>query len=145
MRPLSTLAATMLVAVVLVAACGSSPGGGGGGGGGGEVPPGGVVWFGTGYDPASFGVVGRATGGIKAGTPVAAVARLNTAREPANVRLSVTSGSTQHNNVAFTQNAQNILYAADLSGLGLTPTTWQVNFTDPQGRIIAAGFLQILP
>jgi hypothetical protein len=145
MRALSTLAAALLILVMAVAACGDDGGGGGGGGGGGDIPPGGVVWFGTGFNPDSKALIGRATSGVKAGTPVAAVAKFNTAREPANVRLSVTSGSTAHNNVGFQANASNDVYAADLSGLGLTPTTWQVNFTDPQGRIVAAGFLQILP
>jgi hypothetical protein len=134
-----------LVTALLVVACSSAPGGGGGGG---QIPAGGTVWFGTSYDPTSLGVVGRALAPVKQGSPIVAVARLHTARNPAEVKLMVSSGSTTHNNVTIaakngTESAD--IYAADLTGLGLTATTWQVNFTDPQSRIIASGFIQIIP
>lgn len=136
-----------LVAVLVLAGC-SSPGGGGNGGGGGELPPGGIVWFGSGYDPESLGVTGRYAASTTAGSPLVAVARFHNPRNPADVRLSVSAGSTNHANVPITATNSPeaaTLWVADLSGLSLGASTWQVSFTDPQSRIIASGFIQITP
>jgi hypothetical protein len=137
-----------LVAVLMLGACSSPSGGGGGGGGDAVLPPGGVVWFGSAYEQGSLGITGRHTSSVKAGTPIVAVARFHNPRNPADVRLSVTSGANAHNNVAITAtNSPDAatIYVADLTGLALGPSTWQVNFTDPQSRIIAAGFIQVTP
>lgn len=139
----------LMLVVVLLAGCGGGTdgGGGGGGGGGAEIPPGNVVWFGTSYDPTSFAVIGKAAK-LQQGTPMVAVAKLFTARGPGAVQVKITSGSIVRAPVPVSganNGEQSDLFAFDLAGTGLTPNTWIVSFVDPQQRILASGFITIVP
>ena len=139
----------LILGVLLLAACGSGGGGGdpGGGGGGGEFPPGNVVWFGTSYDPTTVALIGKATT-LKAGGPIAAVARLFTARSPSTVQVVISSGSTIRSRVAVgaaNNGEQSDVFGIDLTNAGLTPNTWIVSFVDAQERILASGFLTVVP
>lgn len=122
-----------LVVVLLLAGCGGDGSGdGGGGGGAGEFPPGNVVWFGASYDPTSVALIGKATT-LKAGTPMAAVARLFTARSPSTVQVVISSGPTTRRPVpvsAANNGDQSDVFGIDLTNAGLTPNTWIVNFVD---------------
>jgi hypothetical protein len=136
----------LVLVVVLLAACGGGgDGGGGGGGGAGEIPPGNVVWFGTSYDPTSLGVIGKVVR-VQQGTPIAAVARLFTARSPGTVQVKISSGSIVRAPVpvgAANNGEESDVFAIDLTNAGLTPNTWIVSFVDPQQRILASGFLTV--
>jgi len=139
----------LILGVLLLAACGSGGGGGdpGGGGGGGEFPPGNVVWFGTSYDPTTVALIGKATT-LKAGGPIAAVARLFTARSPSTVQVVISSGSTVRARVpvgAANNGEQSDVFGIDLTNAGLTANTWIVSFVDAQERILASGFLTVVP
>ncbi len=141
---------SLILVVLLLVACGGGGGGGGDGGGGGgdgEFPPGNVVWFGTSYDPTSVALIGKATT-LKAGGPIAAVARLFTARSPSTVQVVISSGSTVRSRVpvgAANNGEQSDVFGIDLTNSGLTPNTWIVSFVDAQERILASGFLTVLP
>lgn len=140
----------LMLVVVLLAGCGGGTdggGGGGGGGAGGEIPPGNVVWFGTSYDPTSLGLIGHAPR-LQQGTPMVAVARLFTARSPSTVRVTIKSGSTVRAPVpvgAANNGEQSDVFAIDLTAFGLTPNTWVVSFVDPQERLLASGFITVIP
>jgi hypothetical protein len=140
--------ALVLVVVLLLAGCGGGGGGdGGGGGGAGEFPPGNVVWFGASYDPTSVGLIGKATT-LKAGGPMAAVARLFTPRSPGTVQVVISSGPTTRRPVpvgAGNNGDQSDVFGIDLTNAGLTPNTWIINFVDAQERILASGFLTVTP
>ncbi len=150
-RFLSTLA----ILAIVVGGCGNSTSdaggsgatGGGGGGGGSDLPAASTVIFGSAYDPATLGVTGK-TGSIARGAPIVAVARVFTARPPAEVVVRVGSGATNFAprpvSAANSQD-QADTFAFDLTPDKLGPGTWVIAFTTAAGKILASGFLVVNP
>jgi len=138
---------------LFVAGCGgggsTDSGGGGGGGGGGAagLPAASTVIFGTAFDPATLAVTGKAIQ-LKAGTAMVAVGRAFTARPAAEIVVTVGQGSTNFGAkpIAASNDPANAdLFAYDLSGDKLTPGTWVISFTTPAGKILASGYLTVIP
>jgi hypothetical protein len=142
---------------ILVAACGGASDGGGGGQAApsiaapvvnGELPGLGNVLFGTSWDPATLGVIGK-TASVKQGTtPLIVVGRTFTPVAADGVKVQITkAGSSKPKRAASaadgTETAQ--LFASDLSGDNLSAGTWIVNFLNKGGRIIASGNLVVTP
>lgn len=137
----------VFLAILLVTTgCGGGGGGGGGGaGGGGEIPPGNIVWFGTGFDPATLALVGRATS-LPASGSIVAVGRIFTARPPAEVQVSISKGSTVKPPIpvgASNSPDSADVFAVDLKAQGVNPGTWIVSFVTSSGQILASGFVTI--
>lgn len=140
----------VLLAAVLLAACGDSGspggagGGGGGGGGAGEVPPLSIAWFGSSFDPSSFGIVGRFTS-VKQGSPVFASGHLFPAQDPAGVSVTISIGGSVRQTVPLSPGSGGAgdIVAADLSGTGLAPGVYIVSFEDARHTILASGNLGI--
>ncbi len=109
----------VLLVILVVAGCGGADGGGGGGGEPGELPPLSKVLFGTGYDPANFGVTGRATS-LKAGTPMFASGQLFSSRNAEDVSVTISTGGSIRQTVPPVGGAGSA-FAVDLSGAGLGP------------------------
>ena len=151
--------AILLVTLALVtAACG---GGGGSGGGGaaasaagaapvadGDIPPGSTVFFGSAYDPATFAVADK-TGKIAQGqTPIVAVGKSLAPVDGTGVQVQIKAGGKPkplRAPVAMDNPANASFFATDLSGDNLTPGTWIVAFVNPEGRVLASGFLSVGP
>jgi hypothetical protein len=150
----------ILVAILALslAACG---GGGGSGGGGaaasaagaapvanGAIPPGSSVFFGSAYDPATFAVADK-TGKIAQGqTPVVAVGKALAPVDGTGVQVEVKAGGKAkplRAPVAMDNPTSTTFFATDLSGDNLTPGTWIVSFVNPEGRVLASGFLSVGP
>jgi hypothetical protein len=136
----------LLIAVLLIA-CGGSPGGGGGGGGGGgpaEVPPLSLVWFGSSFDPAACGVVGRFPS-AKQGSPLFAVGHLFPTHDPADLSVEILIGGSVRAKAPLspcTGGAPDSV-AADLTGTGLGPGVYIVSFVSAKGTTFATGNLSI--
>ncbi len=150
------LAILLSIIALVLAACG---GGGGGGGGGaasipgaapvanGDVPPGSTVFFGSAYDPSTFAVADKTTK-IKVGDPVVAVGKALAPVDGAGVKLELKLNATAkplRAPDAMDNPATASFFGSDLSADGLTPGTWIVSFVNPQGRILASGFLSVAP
>jgi len=150
--------AILLVSLALVtAACG---GGGSGGGGAaasaagaapvadGDIPPGSTVFFGSAYDPATFAVADK-TGKIAQGqTPIVAVGKSLAPVDGTGVQVQIKAGGKPkplRAPVAMDNPANASFFATDLSGDNLTPGTWIVSFVNPEGRVLASGFLSVGP
>ena len=150
--------AILLVSLALVtAACG---GGGSGGGGAaasaagaapvadGDIPPGSTVFFGSAYDPATFAVADK-TGKIAQGqTPIVAVGKSLAPVDGAGVQVQIKAGGKPkplRAPVAMDNPSSASYFATDLSGDNLTPGTWIVAFVNPEGRVLASGFLSVGP
>ena len=152
-RALAFLFASLVLAV---AACG---GGGGGDGGApaasaagaapvanGDVPPGSTVFFGSAYDPSTFAVADK-TGKVATGTkPLVAVGKALAPVDGTGVQVEIKAGGTSkplRAPDAMDNPASASFFAVDLSNDNLTPGTWIVQFVNPNGRVIASGFLSV--
>lgn len=105
------------------------------------------VVFGTAFDPATLAVTGKLTT-AKAGSPLVAVGRSLAPRAAADTKVLVTTGGKRLDPIPVTASINpdsGDLFAVDLGPLNLSAGTWIVNFVNPQGRIVAAGSLQITP
>ncbi|MDQ1324657.1 MAG: hypothetical protein QG587_1993 [Chloroflexota bacterium] len=149
--------AILLVTLALVtAACG---GGGGSGGGGaaasaagaapvadGDIPPGSTVFFGSAYDPSTFAVADK-TGKITQGqTPIVAVGKALAPVDGTGVQVQIAAGGKPkplRAPDAVDNPGSASFFAADLSADNLTPGTWIVSFVNPEGRVLASGFLSV--
>ncbi len=147
----------VLLLALLVAACG---GGGSSGDGGaaasapgaatvtnGEVPPGSSVYFGSAYDPASFGLADRTTK-IKVGDPVVAVGRALAPVDGTTVQLKLEAGGKVKplRAPSAMDNPESATFmVADLTSDNLGPGTWIVSFVNANNRVIASGFLSVAP
>jgi hypothetical protein len=146
------------ILALTLAACG---GGGGSGGGGaaasaagaapvadGDIPPGSTVFFGSAYDPSTFAVADK-TGKIAQGqTPIVAVGKGLAPVDGTGVQVQLTAGGKQkplRAPDAIDNPASASYFATDLSGDNLTPGTWIVSFVNPDGRVLASGFLSVGP
>ena len=136
-----------LVIAVVMAGCGDpGPPAGGAGNVTTDVPPPSKVWFGSAFDPASFAMTDKATA-AKQGTPVVAVGRLLTAREPDGVSVQISTGGSVRLKLAVAPGATGPtdLYGVDLTGSNLGPATYIVSFVDARGSVLASGNLNITP
>ncbi len=152
--------AILLATVALVtAACGGGGGGSGGDGAAagaagaapvanGDIPPGSTVFFGSAYDPATFAVADK-TGKIAQGqTPIVAVGKALAPVDGTGVQVEIKAGGKAkplRAPVAMDNPANASFFATDLSGDNLTPGTWIVSFVNPEGRVLASGFLSVGP
>jgi hypothetical protein len=148
----------VLVLAAVVSACGggAAPAGGGGGGAGasgaapvtnGAVPPGSAVFFGSAYDPTTFAVADKTTR-AKAGTPIVAVGKALAPVDGTGVKIEIKLNATAkplRAPDAMDNPTSASFFASDLSKDGLTVGTWIVSFVNPSGRVIASGFLSIVP
>jgi hypothetical protein len=143
---------SLLVAFVMAACGGGAPAGAGSSqaaapAGGGDLPGLSNVIFGTGYDPATLAVIGKA-GSLKAGTPIVAVGRTLAARSPAEVSVQISSGGIRFPARPVTASVNpdsSDTFAADLSADNLAAGTWIVSFISPKGSILASGTLMVTP
>ena len=150
--------AILLVSLALVtAACG---GGGSGGGGAaasaagaapvadGDIPPGSTVFFGSAYDPATFAVADKTGKIVQGQTPIVAVGKSLAPVDGTGVQVQIKAGGKPkplRAPVAMDNPANASFFATDLSGDNLTPGTWIVAFVNPEGRVLASGFLSVGP
>jgi hypothetical protein len=137
----------ILVIGIVLAACGDSgPAGGGGGNVSADAPPLSVAWFGSGYDPATFGLTDKSNTS-KAGAPLVTVGHLFAPRAPEDVSVTVSTGGSirQTLPVAPGPTGPSDLYAADLGPANLGPATYIISFVDKRGSILASGNLNIVP
>jgi hypothetical protein len=154
-RALAILFASL---VLVVAACGGGGGTDGGGAAasaagaapvaGGDIPPGSTVFFGSAYDPTTFAVADK-TGRIAQGTtPLVAVGKALAPVDGTGVMVEIkASGAPKPLRPpdAMDNPASASFFATDLSNDGLTPGTWIVQFVNPNGRVLASGFLSVKP
>jgi hypothetical protein len=149
--------AVLVMAAVLGACGGGAPAGGGGGGGGdasgaapvanGAVPPGSTVYFGSAYDPTTFAVADRTTR-AKVGAPIVAVGKALAPVDGTGVKIEIKLNATAkplRPPDAMDNPSSASFFASDLSKDGLTTGTWIVSFVNAGGRVIASGFLSIVP
>ena len=142
-----------------LAACGGGGGGSEGGGAAasaagaapvanGDIPPGSTVFFGSAYDPSTFAVADK-TGKIAQGqTPIVAVGKALAPVDGTGVQVQIKAGGKPkplRAPVAMDNPANASFFATDLSGDNLTPGTWIVSFVNPEGRVLASGFLSVGP
>jgi hypothetical protein len=152
-RALAILFASLVLAV---AACGGDGGGGGGGAAAsaagaapvanGAIPPGSTVFFGSAYDPVTFAVADK-TGKVAPGTkPLVAVGKALAPVDGTGVQVEIkASGASKPLRApdAIDNPASATFFAVDLSNDNLTPGTWIVQFVNPNGRVLASGFLSV--
>ncbi len=150
------LSVLILVLALGVAACGGGSSAGGDAAASvpgaatvtnGEVPPGSSVFFGSAFDPSSFAVADRSAR-IKAGEPVVAVGRALAPVDGSTVQVRLeTSGAAKplRPPTAMDNPANATFMVADLTSDNLGPGTWIVSFVNSSNRVIASGFLSILP
>lgn len=154
------LAITVATLALVLAACGGGGGGGDGAGAsaaasapgaapvtGGAIPPGSTVFFGSAYDPATFAVADKTTK-IKVGDKVVAVGKALAPVDGTGVKLELklnAAAKPLRAPDAMDNPATSEFFASDLSGDGLTAGTWIVSFVNPQGRVLASGFLSVAP
>jgi len=115
--------------------------------GGGDLPGLSNVIFGTGYDPATLAVIGKASS-LKSGTPMVAVGRTLAPRPPAEVSVQISSGGTRFPPRPVTASGNpdsSDTFAADLTPDNLAAGTWIVSFISPKGNILASGTLSVTP
>ena len=153
------LAILFAILALLLAACGGGGGGSEGGGAAasaagaapvanGDIPPGSTVFFGSAYDPATFAVADK-TGKIAQGqTPIVAVGKALAPVDGTGVQVEIKAGGKPkplRAPVAMDNATSATFFATDLSGDNLTPGTWIVQFVNPEGRVLASGFLSVAP
>lgn len=152
------LAILFAILSIALAACGGGNGTEGGGAAAsaagaapvanGAIPPGSTVFFGSAYDPATFAVADK-TGKIALGqTPIVAVGKALAPVDGTGVQVQITAGGKAkplRAPVAMDNPASASYFATDLSGDNLTPGTWIVSFVNPNGRVLASGFLSVSP
>ena len=153
------LAILLAILALVTAACGGGGGGSGGDGAAasaagaapvanGDIPPGSTVFFGSAYDPSSFAVADK-TGKIAQGqTPIVAVGKALAPVDGTGVQVQITEGGKSkplRAPDALDNPASASFFATDLSGDNLTPGTWIVQFVNPEGRVLASGFLSVGP
>jgi hypothetical protein len=146
------------ILALTLAACGGGNDSGGGGAAAsaagaapvanGDIPPGSTVFFGSAYDPATFAVADK-TGKIAQGqTPIVAVGKALAPVDGTGVQVEIKAGGKPkplRAPVAMDNPANASFFATDLSGDNLTPGTWIVAFVNPEGRVLASGFLSVGP
>lgn len=147
------------ILALVLAACGGGGGGSEGGGAAasaagaaavanGAIPPGSTVFFGSAYDPSTFAVADK-TGKIAQGqTPIVAVGKALAPVDGTGVQVEIKAGGKPkplRAPVAMDNPANASFFATDLSGDNLTPGTWIVQFVNPEGRVLASGFLSVGP
>jgi hypothetical protein len=114
---------------------------------GGDTPPGSTVFFGSTYDPTTFAVADKTTR-IKVGDKVVAVGKALAPVDGSGVQLELKlSGKAKPKRAPDTIDnpASASFFASDLSADGLTAGTWIVAFVNPEGRVLASGFLSVAP
>ncbi len=153
------LAILFVALALVVAACGDGGGGDSAGTGAaashpgaapvanGDTPPGSTVFFGSAYDPTTFAVADKVSR-IKVGDTVVAVGKALAPVDGSGVQLKLEEGGRAkpaRAPDAMDNPGSASFFASDLSGDGLTPGTWIVSFVNPQGRVLASGFLSVAP
>ncbi len=153
-RVLAILFATFALAV---AACGGGASTEGGGAAAsvpgaapvanGQLPIGSNVIFGSAYDPTTFAVADK-TGKVKVGATVVAVGKALAPVDPTGVVVKIEANGKAkppRAPAAMDNPTSASFFATDLSGDGFTPGTWIVSFVNAEGRILASGFLSVVP
>ena len=146
MRALRVFVLVLVGALVAAGCSGSgSPGpAGGGGGGGGAIPPVGVVWCGSAFDPSTLAVTGQ-TSTIKAGTPVVAVGNFLQPKPAEDMTVVIQKLGTTVARVPLPAGAPAKTFGIDLTDQKLGPGNYLVNFVDKNRRTLAAGNLVVTP
>jgi hypothetical protein len=139
----------VLVGAFVVAGCSGSgspgpAGGGGGGGGGGALPPVGVVWFGSAFDPATLAVTGQSAS-IKAGSPIVAVGNFLQPKPPEDMTVVIQKLGTTVARLPLPAGQPSKTFGIDLTPQKLGAGNYLVNFVDKNRRTLAAGNLVVTP
>src|SRR3954471_227313 len=144
----------VLVLGAAISGCGGgAPAGSGNGGAGagpvgnGAVPPGSTVYFGSAYDPTTFAVADRSTK-AKVGAPLVAVGKALAPVDGTGVQIEIKlNGDAKPLRPpdAMDNPTTATFFASDLSKDNLTPGTWIVSYVNPNGRVLASGFLSVAP
>jgi hypothetical protein len=145
----------LVVLAMALAACGgeappAGPGGSVGGQGAvtnGTVPAGSTVAFGSAYDPTTYAVADKSTK-AKVGATIVAVGKALAPVDGSGVKIEIKA-----NGVAKPLRAPDVIdnpasasfFATDLTKDGLTPGTWIISYVNPDGRVLASGFLSVAP
>jgi len=106
------------------------------------VPPVGVVWFGSAFDPGTFAVTGRAAT-MKAGSPIVAVGNFLQPKPPEDMTVVIQKLGTTVARLPLPAGQPSKTFGIDLSGENLTAGNYLVNFVDKNRRTLAAGNLVI--
>jgi hypothetical protein len=111
------------------------------------VAPGSTVFFGSAYDPSTFAVADKTTE-IKPGDKVVAVGKALAPVDGTGVKLELKLNAKAKPLRApdtMDNPATASFFGSDLSADGLTAGTWIVSFVNPEGRVLASGFLTVGP
>jgi hypothetical protein len=139
------LRAYVLVLILALGAAGCGGGGGGGGGAGAAgLPPVGMVWFGTGLDPATLALTGQ-TNSIKTGTPIFAVGHFLQPKPPDQLTVQISVLGSRLARIPVPAGETSNAYGVDLSGQNLPPGSYLVDFVDSNRRNLASGNLTVTP
>ena len=142
MRALSARA--LLVALVTGACSAQAPAGAGGGAAAGALPPVGVVWFGTSFEPGTTTLVGQTTT-AEQGTPVVALGHFLAPKAPEDLTVQIVLLGTTKARLPLPPGQPSTSFGIDLSSQRFTPGPYQVNFVDKNRRTLASGTLTVTP
>ncbi len=134
----------VLLAALVLGSCSAQAPAGAGAGAAGPLPPVGVVWFGTSFQPGTTTIVGQTTT-VKQGTPVVALGRFLTAKSPEDLTVQIVLLGTTRARLPLPPGAPSTSFGIDLSAQKLGPGPYQVNFVDTKRRTLASGTLTVTP